>query len=87
MGKYNRFTAEFRVKVIKFAEQNGNSAVEREFFINETHICYVVSKKKSYAKRNAVLEHSEAPKAQNFLNLKINCINSLKKTRNNGNAV
>jgi ribosomal protein L28 len=40
MGKYDRFTAEFKVKVVKFAEQNGNPSARREFFVNEAHIRY-----------------------------------------------
>jgi hypothetical protein len=38
-----------------------------------------ISKKKSCAKQNAVLEHSRAPKPYNFLNLKRNYLNTSRK--------
>ena len=35
MGKYNSYTAGFKLKVVAFAEQHGNRAAERQFSVSE----------------------------------------------------
>jgi hypothetical protein len=36
LGKYNSYTEELKMKVIKFAEKSGNCSAERKFFVNES---------------------------------------------------
>jgi hypothetical protein len=63
------YTSEFKEKVIKFAEQNVSHAEESYFCIMK-QTCYWHKQKKLCAKQSAMLEHSGAPKLENFLNLK-----------------
>jgi hypothetical protein len=77
MGKYNSYTAEFKVKVINFTEQNRNFPVEWEFSINKAHIYYWRSKKKRCAKRKDV-RIFQNPKMETFLSLNKNYLNTLR---------
>jgi hypothetical protein len=57
MGKYNTYTAEFKVEVIKFTEQNGNRAAQWEFIVNEAHIHYWCKQKEMLCKVNEAHIH------------------------------
>jgi hypothetical protein len=51
MGKkYNSYTASYKLKVISFAEQFGNRAEQREFWILESNVRYWRTKKKELLK-------------------------------------
>jgi hypothetical protein len=70
MEKSNRYTEEFKVKIIKFPEQNGNQAVEREFYLNEAQISYWRKQKGICKAKCSVKEYSVVPKLQHFLSMK-----------------
>jgi hypothetical protein len=77
LGKYSSYTAQFKVELIKFAEQNGNRAAEREFFVNDTHILYWLKQKKGCAKQDAAFR--EPQNGKNVLSLKKNYLNTSSK--------
>jgi hypothetical protein len=72
MGRYNSYIVEFKIKIIKFAEQNGNHAVEREFADNEVHIHYWCKQNEGLCKAKCSVTSSRGPKPVNFLSLKKN---------------
>jgi hypothetical protein len=87
MGNYNSFTAETKGKVIKFAEQNGIHAAEREFSVNKAYIrCW--HKQEVLCKAKCSVRAFWDREPENFLNLKRNYLFKYSdKTQNNGNAV
>jgi hypothetical protein len=72
------------VELIKFAEQNGNRAAEREFFVNDTHILYWLKQKKGCAKQNAAFRGPQKGKKCFELEEKLF---KYEETRNNGSVV
>jgi hypothetical protein len=87
MGKYNSYTAEFKVKVIKFTEQNGNRTAQREFFVNEAHIRYWCKQKESLCEAKGSVRTFQGPKIRKFPELEDKLFKYFEETRNNGNAV
>jgi transposase-like protein len=69
MRKYNSYTVEFKIKIIKFAEQNGNCAVEREFAVNEVHIHYWCKQNEGLCKAKCSVTSFQGPKTSKFLEL------------------
>jgi hypothetical protein len=87
MGKYNSYTAEFKVKVMKFAEQNGNRAAERKFSVNEAHIRYWRKQKEALCKAKCCVRAFRGPKTGKFPTLEEKLLKYFQETRSNGNAV
>jgi len=86
MGKYNSYTAEFKVKEIKFTEQNGNCAAKMEFSVNKAHIHYW-HKQKLLCKGKQSVRTVRGHKTQKCLQHVEKLFQYFKEKRNNGNAV
>jgi hypothetical protein len=78
MWKYTSYTAEFKVKVINFAEQTGNLAAEREFFVNEAHIRYWCKQKEALCKEKCSVRAFWGPKTGKFPELEEKLFNTSK---------
>jgi hypothetical protein len=79
MRKYDSYTAELRVKVIKFTEQNRNRAVEREFFVNEAHVIYWRKQKEALCKAKCSVRAFQVSKTEKFPELEEKLLKTLRK--------
>jgi hypothetical protein len=66
MGKYNTYTVEFEVEVMKFTEQNGNRAAQWEFIVNGAHIRYWCKQKETLCKVKGSVRVFWGPKTGKF---------------------
>jgi DNA-binding transcriptional regulator YiaG len=88
MGKKNNsYTASYKLKVISFAKQFGNSAAEREFGILESSVRYWMKQEEALrtTKRDSGAFHG--PKAGKYPALEDDLLNYFKELRNHGIAV
>jgi hypothetical protein len=85
--KNNSYTASYKSKVIRFAEQFGNRAAEREFGIMESSVRYW--RKQKEALRNIKSDSSafRGPKAGKYPALEYELLNYFEELRNDGIAV
>jgi hypothetical protein len=87
MGKCISYTAEFKVKIMKFTEQNRNCPAERGFSITEAHIHYWRKQKEELCIVKCSARAFWGLKNRKILEFEEKLFKYFKETQNSGNTV
>lgn len=87
MGKYNSYTAGFKLKVIAFAEQHGNRAAERQFSVSEKLVRGWRKIKDKLKDTNVSRRAFRGAKCGKYPEVDVDVCNYVEKVRNNGFCV